>query len=290
MSQVLVAGITGALGAGVARGLLGRGHAVRGLLRDDRRWPAGLEAATRHLGDALKPQTLQGAADGIDTVFSCLGASVSSALSAGRAGFTAVDTPANLALLAEARRAGARRFVYVSAFHNEAMKALHYIHAHEAVVDAIKASGLELAIIRPTGFFSAIAELLPLAQKGRLPSFRGGVAKSNPIHEGDLAEVCVEAIEGGGEEIPCGGPEILTRGQMNALACAAVGKPDQSIKAPLWGLKLAGFCASPFQPRLGQLLQFVASLSQHDLVAPVRGRRRLADYFTERVARSSSRT
>lgn len=258
---------------------------MRGLLRDERRWPRDLDAATRHLADALKPRTLTGAAEGVDTVFSCLGASVSSKPGAGWASFTAVDTPANLALLAEAKRAGAKRFVYVSAFHNEATRSLAYIRAHEDVVEAIKASGLEYSILRPTGFFCALAELLGLAEQGRLPSFRGGVAKSNPIHEGDLAQLCVEAIEAGAPEIPCGGPEVLTRKELNSLACAAVGKPDQAIKAPLWGLKAAAFCATPFHPRLAQLFQFVASLSEHDLVAPVRGTRRIGDYFNERVAR-----
>lgn len=290
MKHVLVAGITGALGGEVARSLLAKGHQVRGLTRDANRWPAGMEKASKHVGDALKPETLKGAADGVDTVFSCLGASVSAELSAGRASFTSVDTPANLALLAEAKRAGAKRFVYVSVFHSEAQKAIKYIRAHEEVVDAIKASGLEYSIVRPTGFFSALSELLPLAEKGRLPSFKGGHAKSNPIHEGDLAQVCVEAIENGPQELPCGGPEVLTRTQMNSLACAAVGKPDKSMKAPLWGLKMAAFCATPFQPRMAQLLEFVASLSEHDLVAPVRGTRRIGDYFKERVARSSSRT
>ena len=217
-------------------------------------------------------------------------ACVSSGMGAGWSGFTSVDTPANLALLAEARRAGAKRFVYVSVFHNEAQKALKYIRAHEDVVDAIKASGLAYSIVRPTGFFSALSELLPLAQKGMLPSFNGGQARSNPIHEGDLAQLCVEAIEGSGPELPCGGPDVLTRAQMNALACEAVGKPDKSMKAPLWGLKTAAFCATPFHPRMAQLFAFVASLSEHDLVAPARGTRRMGDYFKERVARSSSRT
>ncbi len=284
MRHVLVAGITGALGAEVARGLLARNYQVRGLVRDERRWPKNLDAATKHRGDALKPETLKGAADRVDTVFSCLGASVSSELSAGRASFTSVDTPANLALLGEAKRAGAKRFVYVSVFHSEAMKAIKYIRAHEEVVDAIKASGLEYSIIRPTGFFSALAELLVLAKKGRLPSFKGGHAKSNPIHEADLAQVCLEAIESGAQDLPCGGPEVLTRAQMNSLACAAVGKPDKSMKAPLWGLKMAAYCATPFQPRMGQLLEFVASLSENDLVAPVRGTRKIGDYFKEHVA------
>jgi uncharacterized protein YbjT (DUF2867 family) len=290
MKQVLVAGVTGALGAEVARSLLANGHSVRGLTRDANRWPAGLEKASKHVGDALKPETLKGAADGMDTVFSCVGASVSSEMGAGWSSFTAVDTPANLALLAEAKRAGAKRFVYVSVFHNDAMKSLKYIKAHEDVVEAIKASGLEYCIVRPTGFFSALSELLGLAEKGRLPSFKGGHAKSNPIHEGDLAAVCVEAVERGVGELPCGGPEVLSRSQMNTLACEAVGKPDKSMKAPLWGLKMAAFCATPFQPRMAQLFEFVASLSEHDLVAPVRGTRRIGDYFKDRVARSSSRT
>lgn len=290
MSHVLVAGITGFLGGEVARGLLKRGHAVRGLVRDEKRMPADLAACGRHVGDALKPETLKGAADGIDTVFSALGASVSSAMGAGWSSFTAVDVPANLALLEEAKRAGAKRFVYVSVFHSAAQQGIAYIRAHEDVVDAIKASGLQYAIVRPTGFFSALSELLPMAAKGQLPSFKGGAAKSNPIHEGDLAQVCVEAIEGGPEDVPCGGPEVLTRKELNTLACLAVGKPDKAMKAPLWVLKAAAFAASPFHPRMAQLLEFVASLSENDLVAPVKGTRKIGDYFKERVARSSSRT
>lgn len=284
--NVLVAGITGALGSEVARLLLAQGHTVKGLVRD----PARLKVAgvATHVGDAMKPQTLKGAADGVDVVFSCLGASVSSRMGAGWAGFSAVDVPANLALLEEAKRAGVKRFVYVSVFHSEAQKGVAYVQAHEDVAAAVRASGLSFAIVRPTGFFSALSELLPLARKGQLPSFRGGVAKSNPIHEGDLAAVCVEAIAGGPEDVPCGGPEVLTRKEMNALACAAVGKPDKSMSAPLWGIQAAALGAAPFYPRLAQLLEFVASLNEHDLVAPVRGTRKMGDYLKEKAGGGSS--
>ena len=290
MAHVLLAGVTGSLGAEVARLLLPRGHQVRGLMRDEARLPADLKLTSKHLGDARTPDTLTGVMEGIDTVFSCLGASVSSDPNAGRRGYTQVDTPANLALLEEAQRAGVKRFVYVSVFHNEAMQRLAYIRAHEDVVHAVKRSGLEFAIIRPTGFFSALADLLPLAKKGMLPKLKGGVAKSNPIHEGDLAQVCVEAIDAGPDEVSAGGPDILTRGQMNSLACAAVGSPDKALPAPLFALKAAAFIAAPFQPRLAQLIEFLAALAENDLVAPVRGTRHLADYFAERVARTSSRT
>ncbi len=288
--NVLVAGVTGSLGAEAARLLLARGHQVRGLTRDETRLPAGLALTSKHVGDARVPDTLTGVMEGIETVFSCLGASVSSDPGAGRRGYTQVDTPANLALLEEAQRAGVKRFVYVSVFHNVQMRDLAYIRAHEDVVDAIKRSGLEYVIIRPTGFFSALAELLPLAKKGRLPSLKGGLAKSNPIHEGDLAQVCVEAVEGGPDEVLAGGPDVLTRKQMNSLACQAVGSPDKSMATPLFALKAVALVTTPFQPRLGQLIEFIAALAEHDLVAPARGTRHLANYFADRVARTSSLT
>ena len=290
MANVLLAGVTGSLGAQVARLLHTRGDKVRGLMRDETRLPADLSLDSRHLGDAGIPDTLTGVMEGIEVVFSCLGASVSSDPKAGRRGYTEVDTPANLALLEEAQRAGVKRFVYVSVFHSEAMRELAYIRAHENVVHSVKRSGLQFAIIRPTGFFCSLAELLPLAKKGLLPKLKGGTAKSNPIHEGDLAQVCVEAILHGPEEIAAGGPDVLSRGEMNALAFSAVGSSGHGMPAPLFALKAAAWVAAPFHPRLAQLMEFVASLSEHDLIAPVRGTRRLKDYFAERVARSSSRT
>ena len=287
MANILTAGVSGALGAEVARLLLRRGHQVRGLTRNASRLPNDLALTSTHVGDACVPATLHGAMDGIDIVFSCLGASVSPDASAGRRSYTQADTPANLALLDEAKRAGVRRFVYVSVFHVEPMRRLAYIRAHEDVVQAVVRSGLAYSIIRPTGFFSALAGLLPMAAKGRLPVLKGGLARSNPIHEGDLAAVCVDAIEQGPEEVSAGGPDVLTRAEMNALAFAVVGRPHQkSMPAPLFALKAAAVLASPFQPRLGQLLEFVAALSEHDLVAPVRGTRHLADYFAERVGRA----
>ena len=286
MANVLVAGVTGALGAQVARLLHARGDHVRGLVRDAAKVPPNLALTSTHVGNALIPDTLAGSMEAVDCVFSCLGASVSSQSSAGNRPFTMVDTPANAALLEEAQRAGVRRFVYVSAFHNDAMKKLAYIKAHEDVVSAIIRSGLAFAIIRPTGFFSSLCELLPLAKKGLLPSFKSGAAKSNPIHEGDLAQVCVEAIHGGPDEVAAGGPDVLSRAPMNSLACAAVGSKDRSLPAPLIALKAAAMVAAPFQPRLAQLLEFVAALSENDLIAPVRGTRHLSDYFAERVTQT----
>jgi hypothetical protein len=41
----------------------------------------------------------------------------------------------------------------------------------------------------------------------------------------------------------------------------------------------------PFHPRLSQLVQFVVGVSTNDIIGPCVGRRRLDDYFRERLQR-----
>lgn len=273
---MLVAGASGALGRQVAQGLVARSAAVRALVRDPGRAPAG--AAQVAVADALLPSTLPSALAGVDTVFSAVGASVLPGLSGWR-GYTGVDLPANLNLLAAAKAAGVRRFVYVSVFHTPPMRSTPYIAAHEAVVDALHRSGLSVCVVRPTGFFSALGALVDLARKGPLPSLGTGLAKSNPIDDGELAELCVEAVLGDAAEVPAGGPEVLTRNQMSELAFAAVGKPVRLRKAPVGLASALGVLLTPFHPRMAQLTRFIACLSEHDAVAPVRGKKTLGEHF-----------
>lgn len=282
---VLVCGASGALGKEVAKGLVARGEKVRAMVRDAAKAPAGV--AETAIADALKPETLDAAMAGVDTVFSALGASVLPGMS-GWGGYTSVDVPANLNLLAAAKKAGVRRFVYVSVFHTPPMRATPYIAAHETVVDALKASGLSVCIMRPTGFFSALGALVEMAKSGPLPSLGTGEAKSNPIDDGELAALCVEAILSDETEVPCGGPDVLTRNQMSEAAFAAVGKPVKLQKAPVGAAKCAGTLMTPFHQRMGQLALFIATLSENDAVAPVRGKKRLADYFQQRATSSES--
>lgn len=281
--KVLVAGASGALGRHVVAELVARQVPVRILTR--RSGGKALPGVEVVEGDALKPGALRGLADGVDVVFSCLGASVDPG-APGRAGYPQVDTPANLALLEEARRAGVRRFVYVSVFHTEALAQLAYVKAHEDVVRALEASGLDFAVVRPTGFFSAFALMLPMAARGPLPVMGSGAARSNPIADEDLAQVCVEAVLGSGREYPAGGPQTLTRREVNAQVFAALGKADRSYPVPLWGLKLVAFLAALFHPRASQFLRFMVGLAQVDLVAPVRGQRTLGEALKARASRA----
>lgn len=277
-----MAGATGALGSRVAAELMRRGWAVRGLTRSRARAGALSEV---HQGDALKPATLRGGIDGCELVFSALGASVLPSFGGGWAGFTSLDVRANRALIDEAVRAKVKRFVYVSVHHHEALGRTAYVRAHEQVVSMLKASGLDWGVVRPTGYFSALGALLDLARDGAIPSLGDGEAKSNPIDDGELAVVCADACEGSEREIACGGPEVLTRNQMAEAAFAALGRPVRLRKAPVAVAKAAAVLLRPFHPRLAQMTAFIAALAESDVVAPVRGTKKLGDYFKERASR-----
>lgn len=284
VGTVLVCGASGALGKKVALGLTERGVPVRALVRDRARAPEGVAEVA--VGDALVAASLEGALAGVDTVFSAVGASVLPTLKGWR-GYTGVDVPANLNLLAAAKKAGVRRFVYVSVFHTPAMRSTPYVAAHEVVVDALKASGLSVCIVRPTGFFSALGALVEMAKKGSLPSLGSGEAKSNPIDDGELAALCVEAVLSEDTEVLAGGPEVLTRNQMSEAAFAAVGLPVKFQKAPVGVARFMGVLMTPFHPRMGQLTQFLATLAENDAVAPARGKKTLGEYFKERAAKNA---
>jgi uncharacterized protein YbjT (DUF2867 family) len=222
---------------------------------------------------------------GVDAVFSCVGASVMPVLGRGWRGYLGVDWPCNRTLVDAAKAAGTKRFVYVSVFHHEDMRALAYVDAHERVVDHLRTSGVRFGVVRPTGFHSAIAEFVDLAKKGKLPEIGDGGARTNPIADEDLAEVCVTALESEDPAlaIDCGGPEILTRRQMAESAFAALGRPPRVRSMPALPIKIAAFLGRPFHPRITQFLQFLATISTRDLIAPAHGAHRLAEAFEARA-------
>ncbi len=70
-------------------------------------------------------------------------------------------------MIEAARKAGVKRFVYVGVAGHRELGHLDYVRAHELVVTSLKESGLDYAVIRPTGLFSAFAVLVPMAVRCR---------------------------------------------------------------------------------------------------------------------------
>ena len=109
--KVLVTGGTGVVGAGTVTELVRRGHSVvlvsRHAEHDARQWPSGV---TPWPGDVAKPSSLRGAADGCDVVLHMVGIVDES----DDATFDAVNVQGTAHMIAEAERAKAGRFIFVS--------------------------------------------------------------------------------------------------------------------------------------------------------------------------------
>ena len=279
---LLVAGAAGALGRHVMHAAADLGYRLRALVHQTglSNPPEGLDVRR---ADARDANALTGMCDGVDFVFSAVGASVLPDFKKGRRSYFAVDTRANLNLIAAAAAASVEKFAYVSVACHDQLGSLAYVRAHEEVVEALAASGMPYLVVRPTGFYSAFATMLPMARKGRMPIIGNGSAKTNPIDDAELATVCVEALDGETTEIELGGPEVLTRLEITEEAFRAVRKPVKVIPMPAGFARLMAYAMWPLNPRMGQLTQFVAAVSTQDVVAPSRGRVSIADYFA-RVA------
>jgi uncharacterized protein YbjT (DUF2867 family) len=280
MKRVLVAGAGGRLGSAVVGELKRRGYPTRSLARD----AARLEAPTRgheiFAADARRPEALRGACEGVGVVISAMGAS----LRLGRtretsATFQDVDYHANLNLLAEALRAGVRKFVYVSLHGAGEMRGRGYVDAHESFVEALRASGLDYTVIRPTGFFYVFEEIYKMAQRGRVALVGSGSARTNPIHEADVASECADAVECGGSEISIGGPETYTRREIAELAFSALGKRPRFVSVPPALVRAALQPVRLFDRRLYDFFDFGVAASTQDLVAPPAGRTSLRRHF-----------
>lgn len=285
MRTILVAGATGIVGQAITRLLRNGNYRIRTLSRDPGR-AQGLRnlADDIVLGDATKPESLDGALTGIDAVISCLGAPVTFSW-ADRRGFHAVDTVANGNLIRAAVKAGVSRFVYVSVHVHPGYAATAYIRAHEAVVAALGESGLAFAVVRPTGIFPIFDTLVTMAHRGIVAIPGDGTARTNPVHQLDVAEACVDALTTtAGSSIAIGGPDIFTREELVRLAFEAVKRRPHIIHAPRSLVLAAGTTIRPFHPRLGEFIDFAAQVFTAECVAPQGGRRRLSDHFMQVAA------
>ena len=278
MTRVLVAGATGYLGGFVAREFKARGYFVRALVRSpeklDNLWNSADEIVQ---GEVTRPETLEPVCDGIDLVFSSIG------ITRQKDGLTFrdVDYQGNKNLLEVALRAGARKFVYVSAFNGPNLRHLDIGAAHEDFVDELKASGICYAVLRPTGYFSDMGEILEMARRGRVWLIGSGENRVNPIHGADLAIACADAMEGDETEIDVGGPQTITWSEAAALAFEVLGRPAKVTRIPEWLMWPVVRLVRLFNRHQGDLLAFFTTMATTDVVAPSTGTYTLGVHFRD---------
>jgi len=280
---VVVSGATGALGREIVALLAARGIQVRALGRDPARL-AGLPAHETRAADLLQLGSLTGICDGASALIIASGASMQLGHWHDRSSFLSIDYLAHLRLLAEARRSGLRRVITVSLAGALALRHTEYAQAHERFVQALAESGISHCVIRPTGFFAMFAALLPLARRGIGFVAGPGHARTNPVHEVEVAMACVDALDSGECQTVLGGPEVFSRLRLAELPFEALGRPPRILHTPPWLVRSAALPIGWANPRIAGLIRFGVAASGTDLVAPARGLLRLGDYLRREAA------
>jgi uncharacterized protein YbjT (DUF2867 family) len=212
----------------------------------------------------------------VEAVISCVGASVIPELRHGRAPFTKIDYPANRNLIHEAEASGVRRFIYVSVFGAERLGRYDFVRAHEMVVDELRRSRLEYSILRATGFHSSMDTILRIGGRIAVPEYRGGTVRTNPIHEEDLANMCVEALNEPPVERDVGGPEALTRRRIAEIVLEG----RKFRRVPVSVLRAASLLLRPINPRVSDLYGFISEILKEDVLAPCCGTIRMGERST----------
>lgn len=234
--MILVAGATGQLGSRVVRCLRRRDVAVRGLLRRQEEAGAfeelGVEVAT---GDLRDPESLARACEGVDAVI-CGVTVVTRLLSGEKTSFDAVDRRGTITLVDQAERAGASRFVYISAAGLDRAPSNPLVDAKRSVEAHLATSRMRSVIVRPDAFEEVW--LSPVAQldwdRSRLNVLGHGDTPQRYVSVDDVAElVATLALEPDPPGIvEFGGPEALTPNQVCDLIEELAGRPMKRRHVP----------------------------------------------------------
>lgn len=281
MKKVIVFGASGNAGKEISREAVRQGYQVSVVVRSKKAAQfSGLEVHPV-IADVTNPDSLQNICAGYDVVISSLGKSVSPN-DKSKATFFEVDFTANSYILEEAKKSGIKKFVYVSAFHSEKYLHLAYFKVHHDFSEKLKQSGMDYSIIKPPALFSAFTDMIAMARKGQLISIGTGDKKTNPIYEGDLAKICVDAIKETNVIIEAGGKHIYTRKQLAEIVQHSI-NPNKALKTlPLGLSKYSLPLIRLFNRNMYDKFSFFIEVMQQNTVAPQLGEMKFEEYIMKK--------
>ncbi len=235
--RVLVTGGTGVVGTGTVTALLRHGHEVRLLARHARegarQWPDAVEPRP---GDVTDVARVDGAAEGCEAVLH-LAAIVEE--EPPQRTFERVNVDGTHNLLAEATRAGVKRFVYVSSLGADRGDS-PYHQSKRAAEALVRASGLDWVIARPGSVYGPGDEQLSLLLRlvrtlPAVPVLSGGDAQFQPVWHEDLAEALARAVERedlAGRALDLAGPDLTSQNDLLDRLAKLTGREPARIPLP----------------------------------------------------------
>ncbi|MEV0227383.1 SDR family oxidoreductase [Streptomyces sp. NPDC050704] len=218
VSMILVTGATGTIGSEVVRQLAARGEKVRALTRDPSRArvPEGVEVAR---GDYLDPTSVAAALSGATAVFlvGVLGPD---------------DADRDRDLVAQARAAGVRRVVKLSAIGTGDPVLGRVGTWHLPGEQAVRASGLEWTVLRPSSFASNTLSWADAIRDGKPVPNMTGDALQGVIDPRDVSEVAAQALLSSahaGHTYTLTGSELLSAPDQAAVLAEVLGRPVDTL-------------------------------------------------------------
>ncbi len=258
--KILVTGATGQLGRRVVPLLLQAGAQVRIMTRqpdgDAARALSQLGAQVVR-GDLLDAASLARACTGMRRVL--LGAHAM--LGRGRGASEWVDGAGQRALIDAAGAAGARRLVLVSALGAGPDHPVDFFRTKHDIEQAVRQSGLEHAILRPSAFMECHAHLFNgrnLLERGFTLVMGSGDKPRNFICADDVAHFAAESLlqqYADDAVVELGGPGNHSNNQVAALYAREAGVPLRAWHLPAAACTALAALTQPVHPGVARILR-----------------------------------
>jgi len=241
---ILVTGGAGFVGRHIVHGLRTEDRPVRVLVRDPKQGETvaawGAELAQ---GDMTDPASLRRAVEGCEHVVHLV------AIRQGKPEqFERIMSQGTRDLLSAAKEAGVRRFVHMSALgtSEETKDLVPYYRAKWDMEQAVKVSGLEYVVFRPSFVFGSDGGILPtfkrLAKLAPVTPITGpGKQRIQPIWIDDVAEYFARGLDlpaAANRTFELGGPEAVTWNEFWERLKRALGVRRPSVHLPMGFMRL----------------------------------------------------
>ena len=181
-----------------------------------------------------------------------------------------IDYRGNMNLYNEAKKAGVKKFNYISVIScdEKGAEKVPMLHAKYLVEEEIKKQPMDYVIYRPTGYFYDIAKVFkPYVDKGEMQLLKGyGKVRANVVDCPDFADFIVAHMNDTNVVYNIGGKETYSYEEMAKMCFDAAGKPLKIKWAPIW---LFGILANlPKIKKAGKhdIILFSKWTLSHDLV------------------------
>ncbi len=257
--RIFITGATGFVGREILRQLTGTSHTIRILQRKNRGrdrlgdLPGNL-AIEVHPGDVTDAASLRGALQEVDAVLHLVGI-----ISENRPGaFEAIHWRGTENVLAAAGEAGTRRIIHMSALGTRPNASSRYHQTKWAAEEAVRRSGLDYTIFRPSLIFGPEDHFVNLfAKLSRfspfLPVMGSGQARVAPMAVRVAGAAFVRALEARqtlGRTLDLCGPETLSFNEVMDQILSVLGRRRLKLHVPLGLARLQAALLEWIYPRL----------------------------------------